>query len=97
MRDVGLDDAMLQKYRDDALAKVGTRLDAMLAEQGDDRMTRQVCCGYPPAEICACATALRADLIVLGRNGKRGMQEWLLGSVSKDVVQAADCDVLLCY
>ncbi|OZA29397.1 MAG: hypothetical protein B7X91_02080 [Hydrogenophilales bacterium 17-64-11] len=33
--------------------------------------------------------------MVLGRQGAGGLEEWLLGSVSKDVAQAADCDVLL--
>src|SRR5574340_63908 len=37
-----------------------------------------------------------ADLAVLGRHGHGGgLQEWLLGSVSKDVALAAACDVLL--
>lgn len=41
------------------------------------------------------AAERRADLIVLGRQGAGGLEQWLLGSVSKDVAQAADCDVLL--
>ena len=33
--------------------------------------------------------------IVLGRHGKGGLQEFLLGSVAQDVVCAAACDVLV--
>ena len=95
MREIGLDDAQLQKYRDDALAKMQTQLDEMLAVLEDDRMTRQALTGYPPEEICARAVTLGADLIVLGRQGKSDLQEFLLGTVSKDVASAADCDVLL--
>lgn len=51
--------------------------------------------GHPPARILECAAAWRTKLIVLGRQGSVGLEEFLLGSVSKDVVQAAVCDVLV--
>lgn len=51
--------------------------------------------GYPPALILQHAAHWNADLIVLGRHGQGGLEAYLLGSVSKDVAQAANCDVLL--
>lgn len=52
--------------------------------------------GIPPAAICQHIEAARTDLVVLGRHGHGGgLQQWLLGSVSKDVALAAPCDVLL--
>lgn len=52
--------------------------------------------GSPPAVICQHAEKTHTDLLVLGRHGHGGgLQEWLLGSVSKDVAQAAACDVLI--
>jgi nucleotide-binding universal stress UspA family protein len=52
--------------------------------------------GVPPAAICQCIDDGPIDLVVLGRHGYGGgLQEWLLGSVSKDVAFAAACDVLL--
>lgn len=51
--------------------------------------------GYPPARILECAGDWHPGLIVLGRQGSIGLEEFLLGSVSKDVAQAAYCDVLL--
>lgn len=51
--------------------------------------------GHPPARILDCAAAWRSQLIVLGRQGSVGLEAFLLGSVSKNVVQAADCDVLV--
>jgi nucleotide-binding universal stress UspA family protein len=52
--------------------------------------------GSPPAVICRRVEEGHADLVVVGRHGHGGdMQEWLLGSVSKDVAQAAACDVLV--
>jgi len=51
--------------------------------------------GYPPVMILQHAAHCNADLIVLGRHGQGGLETFLLGSVSKDVAQAANCDVLL--
>lgn len=95
MRKVGLDDARLHQYHNDALIEIGKKLDKIFTDQRDNRMTHKIVTGYPATEICARATQLPADLIVIGRHGMSGMQEWLLGSVSKDVSQAATCDVLV--
>ena len=47
-------------------------------------------------DICQHIEASHADLVVLGRHGYGGgLQDWLLGSVSKDVALAAPCDVLM--
>ena len=39
--------------------------------------------------------ALDADLVVIGKYGKAGLEDLLLGSVTKQVTQYADCDVLV--
>lgn len=73
------------------------QLDALLAplEHGA-AVGRLVQPGFPPAAICQCIDDNQAELVVLGRHGHDGgLQDWLLGSVSKDVALAADCDVLL--
>jgi nucleotide-binding universal stress UspA family protein len=51
--------------------------------------------GYPPVVILERAANWRTELIVVGRHGRGGLEAFLLGSVSKDVVQAAECDVLV--
>ncbi len=51
--------------------------------------------GYAPTRILELAQQWRSDLIVVGRHGHGGLEAFLLGSVSKDVVQAAECDVLV--
>lgn len=73
------------------------QLDALLAHvQHRGQVGRLVQPGFPPAAICQCIVDSGADLVVLGRHGHGGgLQDWLLGSVSKDVALAADCDVLL--
>jgi len=73
------------------------QLDALLGpvEKGAP-VVRLVQPGFPPAAICQCIEEGHVDLVVLGRHGYGGgLQDWLLGSVSKDVAYAAACDVLL--
>jgi len=85
----------------DWLARLRTeaeqQLGALLAqvEQGA-AVGRLVQPGFSPAVICQSIEAGQVDLVVLGRHGYGGgLQDWLLGSVSKDVAHAATCDVLL--
>ena len=46
-------------------------------------------------EIIAYADAAKADLIVMSKHGKTGMQRLLLGSVTTKVVQLSHCPVLV--
>jgi nucleotide-binding universal stress UspA family protein len=46
------------------------------------------------SEIAAAATEMRADLIVIGTHGRRGLAHALLGSVAEKVVRTAPCPVL---
>lgn len=47
------------------------------------------------ALLCATAQDWRADLIVVGRRGRKGLSEALLGSVSNYAVHNAGCSVLV--
>jgi len=78
-------------------AEAEKQLDALLATVGNGQAVgRRVQPGFAPSVICQQIEELHADLVVLGRHGYGGgLQDWLLGSVSKDVAFAAACDVLL--
>lgn len=95
MYKAGIDEALLTEYRTKALAQAEHKLDDILSAQNNDHMTRQILNGYPPEAICERAKSLRADLIVIGKHNRKNIEEWLLGSVSKGIAYAADCDVLL--
>jgi nucleotide-binding universal stress UspA family protein len=73
------------------------QLDSLLASVGNASVVaRQIQPGFAPAVICQHIEATHVDLVVLGRHGYGGgLQDWLLGSVSKDVALATACDVLL--
>jgi|SRR2546425_6115852 len=51
--------------------------------------------GSPADMILAYASDCKADLIVLGRRGIRGIERFLMGSVSSAVVSHSGCDVLV--
>jgi nucleotide-binding universal stress UspA family protein len=50
--------------------------------------------GDPGRMICAVARTWGADLIIVGRRGRSGVTELLLGSVSNYVMHHASCSVL---
>lgn len=51
--------------------------------------------GQAGDRICETASDIAADLIVVGRRDRSGIEEFLLGSVSNHVVHNAPCAVLL--
>lgn len=50
--------------------------------------------GIPEDTLCNMATRWHADLIMMGRRGRSGISELLLGSVSNYVMHHASCSVL---
>jgi nucleotide-binding universal stress UspA family protein len=50
--------------------------------------------GVPWEEVLAAATQLKADLIVMGTHGRRGLERALLGSVAEKVVRMSRVPVL---
>lgn len=51
--------------------------------------------GNPGSAIRNTIEAWGADLVVLGRRGRRGLQEVLLGSISNHIVHHVNCSVLI--
>ncbi|WP_414582789.1 universal stress protein [Scytonema sp. PCC 10023] len=50
--------------------------------------------GDPGRAICEVARSWQADLIIVGRRGRKGLSEFFLGSVSNYVLHNASCSVL---
>lgn len=51
--------------------------------------------GDPGRAICDFAQDTGIDLIIMGRRGRAGLSEWLLGSVSTYVTHHAPCSVMI--
>jgi nucleotide-binding universal stress UspA family protein len=62
---------------------------------GSHPISREVAFGHPGHVIYDHAELTKPDLIVLGKHGKSGLEELLLGSVSRHVLEQSSCDVLI--
>ena len=76
---------LLERLREQA-REAGVAVDAELVE-GLGRRTH--------AFVLERAADWRADLVVLGTHGRRGIERWIAGSVAEQVVRHADVPVLL--
>lgn len=95
LRHAGPDAATAVRQRREEMRTIAENLMANLRSGLPGEVESRIETGYPTALILACAPTWRAELIVLGREGRGGLEKLLLGSVSKDVAQAAECDVLV--
>ncbi|MBY0357294.1 MAG: universal stress protein [Candidatus Obscuribacterales bacterium] len=74
------------------LMSVGTKLTESIPAI---KIKEEVLEGYPKEIIIDEAKKWPADLIVLGSHGRRGISQFLLGSVSMSVLSAAPCSVMV--
>jgi nucleotide-binding universal stress UspA family protein len=87
----------------DVAAQVSTaaqgRLDALLASQKGTNVPRkgELRNGVAWEEINAVATEAKADLVVIGTHGRRGLARALLGSVAENVIRTSTVPVLVIH
>jgi nucleotide-binding universal stress UspA family protein len=81
-----------------ALEREGTavvnEIAGLAADRGVD-ITTDVRIGYPARTILDYADENDVDLVVMGTHGRRGVDRYLLGSVTERVVRGADVSVLV--
>jgi nucleotide-binding universal stress UspA family protein len=94
LRAQGMDGAAIRQCHEEVRA-IAENLMARLCAGTPGDVECHIEPGYPPTRILESAANWRADLIVLGRQGRGGLEDFLVGSVSKNVTQEAVCDVLL--
>ncbi len=94
-REVGTSEEQIQKYRESSLQHIDSELNKLKQKLEGKHVTSKVVNGYLPETICSRVETANADLIVLGKQGKTNLQEFVLGSVSKTVASMVECDVLL--
>ncbi len=94
LRDSGLDNAAIRQRTKDMHNIAINLMNNMLERQSIQAYTH-IESGYAPEVILERAANWHSDLITLGRHGHGEIEEYLLGSVSKDVAQEANCDVFV--
>jgi nucleotide-binding universal stress UspA family protein len=80
--------AFMQSEAATALAQVKTKAEGVNLET-------VILEGKPAAEIVKYAAGQMIDLIVIGTQGKKGIERLLLGSVAENVIRSAPCRVLV--
>ncbi len=86
----------VQEYRQHLAEDAHARLQALLAEQARTGCDAKdvVVTGRAYRKILETAAAQEADLIVMGAQGRGGMELTLFGSTTQQVVRSATCPVL---
>ena len=86
-------DRMLEEQRKDAEEFVARA--AQTLRDANFTVTTSIETGNPKSLILDAAAKWPADLIVIGSHGRRGLDRFLLGSVSEGVARHAPCSVLI--
>jgi len=81
--------AALVAHLDKELARLSA------TETAGIRVYAHVLLNAPGFALASLASALGADLMVVGSHGRHGVARWLLGSVAEAVVRLATCPVLV--
>jgi nucleotide-binding universal stress UspA family protein len=86
-----------REFRSVLEAAARRALDPLLARARRARVAARgvVTEGWPPEEIVNVARRRRADLIVIGTQGRTGMKRLALGGVAERVILLAPCPVLV--
>lgn len=70
------------------------RLEEMVKKADYDKISAQVIWGSPSATVISYAESQKADLVVAGSHGRKGIAR-LLGSTANSIMHKARCDVLV--
>ena len=94
---LGFNDERIHAFRAEVRARIDAEMQKLLSdfEAPDHLLSAVVELGRPADAVMGKARETDADLIVIGKHGKSGLQSMLLGSVAKRVTQEASCDVLV--
>ncbi len=97
MRYVNVAHDIIHDYHVKAAEDARLDLNRFIADlEADHRhFSRMIIFGHPGHVICDHARELKPDLIVMGKHGRSRMDEFLLGSSSRHVLEQCFCDVLI--
>ncbi|MDP2247559.1 MAG: universal stress protein, partial [Nitrosomonadales bacterium] len=97
LRFAGVTDVELADYRSSSRQQAERDMAAFIRAlpKADIQLSHHVEYGYAPEVILQQAEQSECDLIVMGRYGKSGMEQLLLGSVTEYVAMECECDVMV--
>jgi nucleotide-binding universal stress UspA family protein len=97
LRLAGVEESKVNQLRAAAREDAVQRLGELVAQAAlpPERVRHMLVHGQPASGIVEQAKALDCDLIAMGKQGLRMIEELLLGSVTRRVLEHAHCDVLV--
>lgn len=81
-----------KKFGKSLLMSIAARLAKVISST---KIQEEILVDYPKEAIVNAAKKWPADLVIVGSHGRRGVSQFLLGSVSMSVLSAAPCSVLV--
>lgn len=82
-------------YREESLALISKTAEKLRQRYPEITVDEELLEGYITDEIIDQAINWKADLILIGSHGRRGIRRFTLGSVSQQVVSNAPCSVVV--
>jgi nucleotide-binding universal stress UspA family protein len=97
MRFAAVNEQDLAQHRDMALGEARAEMVRFVQAVAPDaaRVRSRVEYGYPAGLIEAEVERSQPDLLVMGKHGRSGIEQLLIGSVTSHLVRSAPCDVLI--
>ncbi|HEY8355036.1 MAG TPA: universal stress protein [Methylophilaceae bacterium] len=97
LRIAGVTEADMREYQEASRQQAERELADFLQrlDLRGDRVTSRLEYGHAPEVILETVDRERCDLVVMGRYGKSGPSEILLGSVTEYVATVSDCDLMV--
>jgi nucleotide-binding universal stress UspA family protein len=97
LRFAGVTEDKVALYRQQARARAVIDMDRFIAETGlpEARLSRTIAHGYAPRVVAEAAATAGAELVVVGKHQPSRLEALVLRSVSLEVVERAQCDVLV--
>ena len=97
LRFTGVADDEVHAYRRQARERAVRAIERLIGQPGvpRERIARTVAHGYPPRVILDCAAQTDAQLVAVGKHAAGRIERLLIGSVALQVLEQAECDVLV--
>jgi nucleotide-binding universal stress UspA family protein len=96
LQSAGVSREAVEGYRQSVAVEAEAAMREFLARAADIKNVRSsVELGDARIALCRRATELQSNLIVMGKQGRSWLSEFLLGSVTRRTIEQAPCDVLV--
>lgn len=97
LRLVGAEEDRVQAHRREAREQAVDAMEQFASRLAlpHERVWRTVTRGYPPRVIVDCEREMGAQLVVLGKHAAGIVEQLMIGSVALQVLERAQCDVLV--